>query len=128
VSYALYGFVRKITRAGALEAVTIETGVSLVIALPVVGWYAWTGSGVGGGSSMAASWDMAGLLMLGGVFTAIPLLFFGYAAQRLSLSAMGFAQFMMPHPAPPPTPPRRRRQHYLPFMDTLQVADLHAYS
>lgn len=96
VSYALYGFVRKITRAGALEAVTIETGVSLVIALPVVGWYAWTGSGVGGRSSMAASLDMAGLLMLGGVFTAIPLLFFGYAAQRLSLSAMGFAQFITP--------------------------------
>ena len=96
VSYALYGFVRKITPAGALEAVTIETGVSLVIALPVVGWYAWSGSGVGSGSSMAANWEMAGLLMLGGVFTAIPLLFFGYAARRLSLSAMGFAQFITP--------------------------------
>jgi chloramphenicol-sensitive protein RarD len=96
VSYALYGYVRKITPAGALEAVTIETGVSLVIALPVVGWYAWTGSGAGGGSSMAASWEMAALLLLGGVFTAIPLLFFGYAARRLTLSSMGFAQFITP--------------------------------
>ena len=96
VSYALYGFVRKVVPAGALEAVTIETGVSLVPALAVVGWYAWTGSGIGGGSSIMAGWDMAGLLMIGGLFTAIPLLLFGYAARRLTLSAMGFAQFITP--------------------------------
>ncbi len=96
VSYALYGFVRKVVPAGALEAVTIETGLSLAVALPVVGWYAWTGSGVGGGSSMLASGQMAVLLMIGGLFTAIPLLMFGYAARRLTLSAMGFAQFITP--------------------------------
>ncbi|MBX9886065.1 MAG: EamA family transporter RarD [Novosphingobium sp.] len=96
VSYALYGFVRKVVPAGALEAVTIETGVSLVPALAVVGWYAWTGGGIGGGSSIMAGWDMAGLLMIGGLFTAIPLLLFGYAARRLTLSAMGFAQFITP--------------------------------
>lgn len=96
VSYALYGFVRKVVPAGALEAVTIETGISLIPALPVVLWYAWSGGGVGGGSSIAASWQMAGLLMIGGLFTAIPLLLFGYAARRLTLSAMGFAQFITP--------------------------------
>lgn len=96
VSYALYGFVRKVTPVGALEGVTIETGVSLLPAFAVVGWYAWTGSGVGGGSSMMASWQTAVLLMIGGLFTAIPLLLFGYAARRLTLSAMGFAQFITP--------------------------------
>lgn len=96
VTYALYGFVRKVTPVGALDGVTIETGVSLVPALAVAGWYAWTGSGAGGGSSMTASWEMAGLLMIGGLFTAIPLLLFGYAARRLTLSAMGFAQFITP--------------------------------
>jgi len=92
VTYALYGFVRKVTPAGALEAVTIETGVSLVPALAVVGWYAASA----GGSSLAVSWQMAVLLMIGGLFTAIPLLLFGYAARRLTLSAMGFAQFITP--------------------------------
>lgn len=96
VSYALYGFVRKVVPAGALEAVTIETGVSLIAALPVVLWYAWTGSGLGGGSSIMASWEMAGLLVISGLFTAIPLLLFGYAARRLTLSAMGFAQYITP--------------------------------
>jgi len=92
VTYALYGFVRKVVPAGALEAVTIETGVSLLPALAVVGWYATAG----GGSSLTTSWQMAVLLMIGGLFTAIPLLLFGYAARRLTLSAMGFAQFITP--------------------------------
>ncbi|MEI6641883.1 MAG: EamA family transporter RarD [Novosphingobium sp.] len=92
VTYALYGFVRKVTPTGALEAVTIETGVSLAPALAVVGWYAASASG----SSLATSWQMAALLMIGGLFTAIPLLLFGHAARRLTLSAMGFAQFITP--------------------------------
>ena len=96
VTYALYGFVRKITPVGALEGVTIETGVCLIPAFAVVGWYAWTGNGIGGGSSLVASWQTAVLLMIGGLFTAIPLLLFGYAARRLTLSAMGFAQFITP--------------------------------
>lgn len=96
VTYALYSFARKVIPAGALEAATIETGVSLVPSFAVVGWYAWTGTGMGGGSSMAAGWDTAVLLMIGGLFTAIPLLLFGYAARRLTLSAMGFAQFITP--------------------------------
>ncbi len=92
VTYALYGFVRKVTPVGALEGVTIETGVCLVPAFAVVGWYAVAG----GGSSIAISWQTTGLLMIGGLFTAIPLLLFGYAARRLTLSAMGFAQFITP--------------------------------
>ncbi|WP_421853718.1 EamA family transporter RarD [Novosphingobium sp.] len=92
VTYALYGFVRKVTPVGALEGVTIETGVSLIPALAVAGWYAVAG----GGSSIAISWQTTGLLMIGGLFTAIPLLLFGYAARRLTLSAMGFAQFITP--------------------------------
>ena len=92
VSYALYGFVRKVTPVGALEGVTIETGASLVPALAVAGWFALAG----GGSSIAVSWQLTGLLIIGGLFTAIPLLFFGYAARRLTLSAMGFAQFITP--------------------------------
>lgn len=96
VTYALYGYVRKVTPVGALEGVTIETGVSLIPSLAVVGWYAWTGTGAGGGSSIMESWQTAGLLLIGGLFTAIPLLLFGYAARRLTLSAMGFAQFITP--------------------------------
>ncbi len=92
VTYALYGFVRKVTPVGAVEGVTVETMVSLVPALAVVGWYASAGSG----SSIAMSWQLTGLLMIGGLFTAIPLLLFGYAARRLTLSAMGFAQFITP--------------------------------
>jgi chloramphenicol-sensitive protein RarD len=96
VTYALYGFVRKVTPVGAVEGVTVETAMSLVPALLVVSWFAWTGTGAGGGSSFTASWQLALLLMLGGLFTAIPLLFFGYATRRLTLSAMGFAQFITP--------------------------------
>lgn len=96
VTYALYSFARKVIPAGALEAATIETGVSLFPSVAVVAWYAWSGNGAGGGSSMMESWQTAGLLMIGGLFTAIPLLLFGYAARRLTLSAMGFAQFITP--------------------------------
>lgn len=92
VTYALYGFVRKVTPVGAVEGVTVETGVSLVPAFVVAIWFALAG----GGSSITVSWQMTGLLMVGGLFTAIPLLLFGYAARRLTLSAMGFAQFITP--------------------------------
>ncbi|MFM9935086.1 MAG: EamA family transporter RarD [Novosphingobium sp.] len=92
VTYALYGFVRKITPVGAVEGVTIEAMVLVIPALATVAWFAT----MGGGSSMAVSWPAALLIMLSGVFTAVPLLLFGYAARRLTLSAMGFAQFITP--------------------------------
>ena len=41
-------------------------------------------------------WSTALLLAMGGVVTAVPLLWFGKAAERIPLSTMGFIQYLSP--------------------------------
>lgn len=92
MSFALYGYVRKVTPVGAVPGLTIETAWLL---LPAAGVAAWFGQQPAG-SSMTLDWPLSLLLASTGVVTAFPLLLFAFAARRLTLSALGFVQFISP--------------------------------
>lgn len=92
VSFALYGYVRKVTPVGAVPGLTVETALLLLPALGVVSWFGQQPAG----SSILFDGTAALLIISTGVVTAAPLLLFAYAAQRLDLSALGFAQFITP--------------------------------
>ena len=92
VSFAIYGYVRKVTPVGAGPGLTIETAWLMLPAIGVAAWYGQQPAG----SAMALDWHMSLLLASTGVVTAIPLLLFAFAARRLTLSALGFVQFISP--------------------------------
>lgn len=90
-SFAGYGFFRKITPADALEGLSIETAVLAPVSL---GWLLWLESS-GQGHFGLDAWTTI-LLILSGIVTAVPLLWFNAAAKRLPLSTLGFLQYVAP--------------------------------
>ena len=90
-SFAGYGFLKKRVGAPALEGLTVETAVLALPALLVIVVLAATGRGTFGHGAGHST-----LLVSAGVVTAIPLLFFGAAATRVSLTTMGLLQYLTP--------------------------------
>jgi len=88
-SFALYGLVRKVIRAGPLIGLLIETLIVLPPSLAVI-----IGDPLDANSEIDARAIV--LLMLAGVVTAVPLLWFVAAARRLPLSTIGFLQYLAP--------------------------------
>lgn len=91
-SFSLYGLLRKLTPIGALPGLTIETGLLLLPAIGIVGWFALQP----GGTVLAGNPNLIALTAFSGVLTAVPLLLFAIAARRMSFSALGFVQFLSP--------------------------------
>ena len=92
VSFSLYGLIRKLTPVGSLPGLTIESAVLLVPASAVVWWYAQQAAGPAVGQDLTQSL----LVACSGALTAIPLLLFTVAAQRMDYSALGMVQFLSP--------------------------------
>lgn len=92
VSFASYGFLRKVAAVDALEGLSIETALLAPASLV---WLLWVHD-AGGGSfaNLGVLTDL--LLILGGAATAIPLLLFTAAARRLPYSTLGFLQYIAP--------------------------------
>jgi len=93
-TFAIYGLMRKTAKADALLGTAVETGLMILPALIFLAWFApdasgATPAGTGSGTTIL-------LLMLGGVQTALPLLWFSNAARRLPLSTLGFFQYLAP--------------------------------
>ncbi len=92
LSFGLYGLVRKQLVLDTLTALTIETALLVPLALAY-----WFYLGTNGQSSFEFSaTPTTWLLMLCGIVTATPLLFFASAAKKLSLSALGFMMYINP--------------------------------
>jgi chloramphenicol-sensitive protein RarD len=91
-SFALYGLLRKTARVDALLGLFVETVLLLPLALAYVGYLALHGQCRFGGES----WPDSILLALGGIVTAMPLLWFTNAARRLRLATLGFLQYIAP--------------------------------
>jgi len=92
ISFASYGFLRKIVSVDALEGLWLETAILAPIALGFVLWLQQSGGGQFGRLGGATD----ALLILGGAVTAIPLLLFTAAARRLAYSTLGFLQYIAP--------------------------------
>jgi chloramphenicol-sensitive protein RarD len=91
ISFALYGFLRKITPVESLEGLSVETAILAPFAL---GWVVWLGAH--GQSGLGIDTRTTVLLILSGAVTAIPLLLFTAAAKRLPYSTLGFLQYIAP--------------------------------
>jgi chloramphenicol-sensitive protein RarD len=91
LSFASYGYLRKITPVDSLEGLAVETAILTPIAL---GWIWWMNAGASGGLGMSGTTTL--LLVLAGAITAIPLLLFNAAAKRLPYSTLGFLQYIAP--------------------------------
>lgn len=91
-SFGLYGLIRKVVRVDSMLGLTIETGILFPIALAYLIFCASLGTL----DFLSISLKQDLLLMLSGVVTALPLLWFAHAARRLRLSTIGFLQFLAP--------------------------------
>lgn len=91
-SFATYGFLKKQAQLGALESLGAETLLLTPVAVAFLLWLEADGSGTFGHAGAAN----ATLLVSTGIVTAVPLLLFGGAATRLSLTTLGILQYLGP--------------------------------
>lgn len=92
VSFGLYGLAKKKIKQDASVGLFSETAVVLPIAL---GYWIYLAI-VGKATAWTLPAPMFFELLLAGVVTALPLLFFARAAARMSLSTLGFVQYIGP--------------------------------
>jgi len=90
--FTAYGVIRKRIVIGAMPGLFVETVLLLPFALAGLIWL------VGSQQAAFAAGDgrLSALLMLGGPLTVMPLLLFATAARRLTLTTVGFLQFVAP--------------------------------
>ncbi len=93
LTFALYAFVRKLLGVNSLVGMTVET---LFLAPAALVYFSLFSGSSGAGPAFMWSVPTALLLALGGVITALPLLWFTEAANRLSLSTLGICQYISP--------------------------------
>ncbi|MBI4899298.1 MAG: EamA family transporter RarD [Actinobacteria bacterium] len=89
VTFGVYGVAKKRAVLGALEGLTVESGVLLPIAL---GYLLFLGPAGHFGTGLGPT-----LLLIGaGIVTAVPLWIFAVVAPRIPLSTLGMLQFVSP--------------------------------
>jgi len=91
-TFGFYGLLRKTVRTDALVGLTVETTLLAPFALGYLIYLAGTGVGTFGARSL----QMDVLLAFAGLLTSVPLLWFTNAARRVSLSTLGFMQYLAP--------------------------------
>ncbi|MEN8199172.1 MAG: EamA family transporter RarD [Thermodesulfobacteriota bacterium] len=92
ISFGFYGLLRKTTPLPSLEGLFLETTILFLPALLILIVLASQGQ------SDFIRQDVSGKLLLAttGIITSMPLLLFGYAAQRIPLSTLGIVQYLAP--------------------------------
>jgi chloramphenicol-sensitive protein RarD len=92
VSFGGYGIVRKRVAASAQTGLLIECLLLAGFGLAYVIWLQARGEGhLGAGAPVASAW-----LLSCGLWTAVPLVLFAWAARRIPLSSLAFLQFIGP--------------------------------
>lgn len=87
-----YSLMRKRSTLGAITGLTVETILLAPCALIFLAWQHHTGASALGRVDLSSHL----LILSSGVITAIPLLLFGYGAQRIRLSTLGLLQYLAP--------------------------------
>ncbi|MET8000714.1 EamA family transporter RarD [Nonomuraea glycinis] len=92
VSFGAYGLIKKQANVGAGESLTVET---LVLLLPALGYLVFLQQA---GQATFGTEGVGHLLLLvgAGVITAVPLMLFTAAANRVPLSTIGLLQYIAP--------------------------------
>ena len=97
LSFAVYGLLKKKVGLSGLESLAVESAFLFPFALGYLIYLTVSGRGTLG-HTVAGSYGLghSGLLMLSGLVTAVPLLFFGAAAVRVPLTMLGLLQYLAP--------------------------------
>jgi chloramphenicol-sensitive protein RarD len=92
ISFGLYGLLRKTASLPSLEGLCLETTILFIPAMLTLIFLAVQGE------SDFIHQDFNGRLLLAGtgIITSLPLLLFGFAAQRMPLSTLGIVQYLAP--------------------------------
>jgi chloramphenicol-sensitive protein RarD len=91
-SFGTYGLVKKKAAVGPVEGLTWEGMVSAPFALVFIAWVTISGDSTAWSHGQAHS----ALVVLAGLVTAVPLLCFAGAANRISLTSLGLLQYLAP--------------------------------
>lgn len=92
ISFGFYGLVRKKVPVDSLTGLWVETGILLPFAFTWWLWLEWQGQS----QLFTENLQTTFLLIFSGALTAAPLLLFASAANRLSLTAVGFMMYINP--------------------------------
>jgi chloramphenicol-sensitive protein RarD len=90
-SFALYGYFRKTAKVGSASGLFVETLLLTPLALGYIGFTL-----LRDGAGVHADPGLMALLVLMGPATAVPLLLFAFAVQRLRLTTIGMLQYLSP--------------------------------
>jgi chloramphenicol-sensitive protein RarD len=90
--FTLYGVIRKQVSVGAMPGLFIETLLLFPFAMAWLTWLLMAQQAEFGRGGA----EMSSLLILAGPLTVVPLLLFAVAARRLTLTVIGFMQFIAP--------------------------------
>jgi chloramphenicol-sensitive protein RarD len=91
-SFGFYGLLRKKSGTAAIPGLFIETILLLPLAIVFLIYLHRTDALAFG----RVGWPSSILLISTGVVTAVPLIWFGYAARHLRLITVGFIQYLSP--------------------------------
>ncbi|MFV2197095.1 EamA family transporter RarD [Nocardiopsis sp. LOL_012] len=91
-SFAAYGAIKKYVDLDGAQSLTVET---MVMFLPALGFVLYL-EATGSGTALSVSPAHTALLVGGGFVTALPLLLFGMATQRVPLNVIGMLQYIVP--------------------------------
>ena len=92
ITFALYGLIKKHIKVDATRGLAIETAFTVPIALIAYGWIFSTGDAV----IMDTNPLTVVLLILTGIATALPLVFFAKGVPSIPLYVTGFLQYIAP--------------------------------
>jgi chloramphenicol-sensitive protein RarD len=92
ISFGVYGLLRKQSGTAAIPGLFFET----VLLVPVALGYLLSLHLHGALLFGSGGWLLTLLLVSTGVVTAVPLVWFGYAARHLRLTTLGFLQYLAP--------------------------------
>jgi len=92
-TFAFYALLRKKANIEAMPALTVETALAMPVALGFLIMTFCTDAACHVSACHISTWL---LLMLAGPITAIPLYFFGKAAETVSMTTLGFVQYLSP--------------------------------
>lgn len=92
LTFAAYGFARRQSSLGSLTGLAVETTYFII---PAVLWLSFAPSG-GWSALNFSNPSESTLLILSGIVTALPLLWFAYATRTVAFSTIGIIQFLSP--------------------------------
>ena len=94
-TFTIYGFIKKTVRAdiNAMQTMSIESIVLVPFAAGVLIWVRMSDSTL---TFLREGWQHTAMLVLIGIVSLAPLIWFGAAAIRLPLSTTGMLQFLAP--------------------------------